>query len=225
MDAVEIVTFGKAQFFRSLERPKPFLLPITDYEVVEVREPRMVLKNVGVDRSVKIGQDKKSQPKVQQRQPEPEVVTEEKQPEDKKRQKRSDRRRRGGKTSDQEPIEVPTTLVSEEEALKAMATPSPSALSALLAPPTTLISETLTRYRRDEAFKQAFYEKEEDEGPVSIPESVPTDEEFDEGDHILFRGHEPVSDFKPFESPEEEQQPFLKEKSHLPPFVDSEDQI
>lgn len=48
VDAVEIVSFGPALFFRSLERPKSFLLPVSDYEVVEVRESRMVLKNVGL---------------------------------------------------------------------------------------------------------------------------------------------------------------------------------
>lgn len=55
VDAVEVVAFGNAFFFRSLERPKAFLVPISDYEVLEVREARMVLKNVGLDRSIKIG--------------------------------------------------------------------------------------------------------------------------------------------------------------------------
>lgn len=55
VDAVEIVSFGRALFFRSLERPKAFLVPVSDYEVLEVREARMVLKNVGFDRAIKIG--------------------------------------------------------------------------------------------------------------------------------------------------------------------------
>ena len=38
VDAVEIVAFGHALFFRSLERPKAFLVPVSDYEVLEVRE-------------------------------------------------------------------------------------------------------------------------------------------------------------------------------------------
>lgn len=209
MDAVEVVTFGKAQFFRTLEKPKPFLLPINDYEVVEVREPRMVLKNVGSDRSIKIGQEKKAQqPKPQQqqqqRQPEPEVAAEERGEDKKRGGKRSDRRRRGGKSQpESETVEAQSS--QEEPAQALAAAPSPSAMSALLAPPTTLISETLTRYRRDEAFKQAFYEKEEGEGiDAPIPEAIPTDEEFDEGDHVLFRGHEPVSDYKTAEEPETE---------------------
>lgn len=55
VDAVEIVSFGHALFFRSTERPKAFLAPASDYEILEVREARMVLKNVGIDRSIKIG--------------------------------------------------------------------------------------------------------------------------------------------------------------------------
>lgn len=55
VDAVELVTFGHSHFFRSLERPKAFLLPVTDYELLEVREARMVLKNVGFERAIKIG--------------------------------------------------------------------------------------------------------------------------------------------------------------------------
>lgn len=53
-DAIEIVSFGHALFFRSLERPKAFLVPVSDYEVVEVREARMVLKSLTPDRSIKI---------------------------------------------------------------------------------------------------------------------------------------------------------------------------
>lgn len=55
VDAVEVITFGGAVFFRSRERPKSFMVPVSDYEVLEVRETRLVLKNVGIDRSIKIG--------------------------------------------------------------------------------------------------------------------------------------------------------------------------
>lgn len=60
VDAVEIVAFGDALFFRSMERPKAFLVPVSDYEILEVREARMVLKNVGLDRSIKIGGGKEA---------------------------------------------------------------------------------------------------------------------------------------------------------------------
>jgi hypothetical protein len=55
VDAVEVISFGNALFFRSLERPKPFIVPLSDYEVLEVREPRMVLKTSSLEGSVKIG--------------------------------------------------------------------------------------------------------------------------------------------------------------------------
>jgi hypothetical protein len=55
VDSVEVVSFGHALFYRSMEKPKSFLVPVTDYEIVEVREARLVLKHVGLDRSIKIG--------------------------------------------------------------------------------------------------------------------------------------------------------------------------
>lgn len=55
VDAVEVVSFGRAFFFRSLERPKAFLVPASDYEVLEVKETRVALKNVSHERSIKIG--------------------------------------------------------------------------------------------------------------------------------------------------------------------------
>ena len=55
VDSVEVVSFGQSVFFRSLEKPKSFLVPASDYELLEVREAKMVLKNVGIDRSIKIG--------------------------------------------------------------------------------------------------------------------------------------------------------------------------
>lgn len=64
VDAVEIVAFGNALFFRSIEKPKAFLVPVSDYEVLEVREARMVLKNVGVERTIKIGGGRESAPKA-----------------------------------------------------------------------------------------------------------------------------------------------------------------
>lgn len=61
VDALEVISFGQALFFRSTERPKAFLVPATDYEVLEVREARMVLKNVGIDRTIKIAGGREAQ--------------------------------------------------------------------------------------------------------------------------------------------------------------------
>ncbi len=63
VSALEVVSFGSALFFRSLENPKAFLLPISDYEVVEVKEARMVLKNVSVAKPIKIGEGKSTDDK------------------------------------------------------------------------------------------------------------------------------------------------------------------
>jgi hypothetical protein len=65
VDAVEMVSFGHSFFFRSLERPKTFFVPATDYEILEVRETRMVLKNVGLkgggERTIKIAGGREAQ--------------------------------------------------------------------------------------------------------------------------------------------------------------------
>jgi hypothetical protein len=55
VDAVEVVSFGRGFFFRSLERPKAFLVPVSDYEILEVKETRVALKNVSHERNIKIG--------------------------------------------------------------------------------------------------------------------------------------------------------------------------
>jgi len=129
VDAVEIVSFGHSFFFRSLERPKMFFVPATDYEILEVREARMVLKNVAPDRTIKIGggrepasrQQREREPIYERvdQQPVEEEPSEEKSEEDsqasvdksqdlrtdkKKERRRQSRRRRGGRdgTNDEE---------------------------------------------------------------------------------------------------------------------------
>ena len=44
VEALEVVSFGANCFFRCLERPKAFMVPASDYEVLEVRETRVSLK-------------------------------------------------------------------------------------------------------------------------------------------------------------------------------------
>src|SRR5579872_851456 len=62
VDAVEVVSFGHSFFFRSTERPKSFLVPVSDYEIIELKETRMVLKNVSTERSIKIGGGREAAP-------------------------------------------------------------------------------------------------------------------------------------------------------------------
>ncbi len=117
--AVEVVAFGNCYFFRSLEKPKSFLLPMTEYEVVEARETRTVLKKPQIDKSIKIGGGKKTAPKAEKRKEEP--------PKDEpKRERKKTRKRRSSKAE-------------KEEALAPRRT--------LLPPPTNLISDQIDRYK------------------------------------------------------------------------------
>lgn len=54
VDALQVVSFGGQCFYRTLERPKAFILPVSDYEILEVREPKILLKNPTIEGSVKI---------------------------------------------------------------------------------------------------------------------------------------------------------------------------
>jgi hypothetical protein len=69
VDAIEVVSFGHSFFFRSQERPKSFLVPVSDYEILELKETRMVLKNVSSDRSIKIGGGREAPPRPREEQP------------------------------------------------------------------------------------------------------------------------------------------------------------
>lgn len=188
VDALEVVSFGNQMFFRSLERPKAFLVPTSDYEVLEVREARMVLKNVGLDRSIKIGggreanmrPPKEAAPeKVEQVVEEPAVAAESTGRTDKKRDRRRHSRRRRGRddeavkegeaaeeTADERieegRVELPApSHPGEEGPVAAPLSSPPNVIPSLLPPPSTLISETIAKYKDNALFKGAFYSKEE----------------------------------------------------------------
>jgi hypothetical protein len=109
VDAVEVVSFGHSFFFRSQERPKAFLVPVSDYEILETKEARMVLKNVSSDRSIKIsgGRDappprrEESRPEIESPEPRDETLAESRPaPErthDRSNGKRDNNRRRRGR--------------------------------------------------------------------------------------------------------------------------------
>lgn len=154
VDAVEVVSFGQSFFFRSQERPKSFLVPVSDYEIVEVKETRVVLKSPSVEKAIKIGGGKA--PSADAGPSEPRT--------DKKRERRRRGRRRSGEAEGERkevgvqverlpvtsplaetPIEppvdaaVPTVVMKKEP-------PAPPVRS-LIPPPTHLISETLVKVR------------------------------------------------------------------------------
>lgn len=168
VDAVEVVSFGHSFFFRSLERPKSFLVPVSDYEILELKEVRMPLKNAGPERSIKIGGGREGGRPPRESMPEErEPLTEgsferserpEDRPMDRKRDNKRRRGRRGGgrhepmmqemreRPQSEEPLAPEGKLqpVSEDSGEEKK---SPSFISKLFPPPPTLIKETLSRYK------------------------------------------------------------------------------
>jgi hypothetical protein len=171
VDAVEVVSFGHSLFFRSLERPKSFLVPVSDYEILELKETRMVLKNASPDRSIKIGGGRETPVRGQPREaidetaPRPEPVPEtpgapimqERMDNKKRGDRRRSRRRRGGGPMEprpesslmegQETQHLPQPEGGEKNVEEAA---PPSFISKLFPPPPTLIKETLSRYKTSE---------------------------------------------------------------------------
>lgn len=201
VDAVEIITFGQAIFFRSLERPKPFIVPASDYEVLEVREARMVLKNVGMERSIKIGGGRENNmraPKeVEEKteiQQEPAQNAADAGPRnDARPEMRNDRKRDRRRQSKRRREVVDQSMEGDEsqeadkggngerielappvlpEGAENAVQPNNGALLASLLAPPPLISETIGRYK--EKFKDAFYTKEEQESKLTLdPAHIP----------------------------------------------------
>lgn len=170
VDAVEVISFGNTSFFRSLEKPKSFLVPVNDYEVLEVREARMVLKTATVsDKGIKIGRGREPSLKLPKEQVASSEASESTSLADQKADKRRERRRgRKKKASDsaQPPINSEEDGEGGEPAAEVKAEKVPSTHEerpkSLIPPPPTLISETLFRYKdvslteKDEGKKEEF---------------------------------------------------------------------
>jgi hypothetical protein len=154
VDAIEIVSFSNAVFYRSKERPKEFLVPVSDYEIIEVKETKMVLKNATLDRSIKIssstsssasdssaagpsssfGSDLSAGPSL--------VNEEDKQSKKKKNIKRTDRKTEPPKA---EIEKLAKGGDKDEETIV-----SSSTIRKIFPPPSTLIKEKLNHYKGDE---------------------------------------------------------------------------
>lgn len=183
VDAVEVVSFGHSFFFRSQERPKSFLVPVSDYEVLELKETRMVLKNVATERSIKIGGGREASPPPPRREePVDETLSESRPAPDQQQQRSSgkrDKRRRGRRgrdrhdypqdrppqeahpaerppAEDQKPFEESVTKGDEMEGEPK----APSFISKLFPPPPTLIKESLSRYKPSEPSEEDAYSSE-----------------------------------------------------------------
>lgn len=144
VDAVEVVSFGSSLFFRSQERPKPFLLPVSDYEIIELKETKMVLKAVSHDRSIKIAGGR--EPAKQTKAPK-----EKDESSSKKTVKRRHRRKK---------METDETKLEAKGGDKKDETPvSSSTGRGLLPPPSMLIKEKLKKIKDESVSTEAFKEE------------------------------------------------------------------
>lgn len=235
VDAVEVVSFGNALFFRSTERPKSFLVPATDYEVLEVREARLVLKNVGLDRAIKIGGGAKAvkeapQEKVVSSESDETIADEEATAEaraetkvDRKRERRRHQRRRRGGREDgkEEGGQTTATETSNEERpaqvigdAESPQPPPPRTNSALLPPPSTLISDTIASYKENALFKQAFFTKEDQADKEDVVEEErSTGEGMPEADFVEPQVSLAQPEFGSYEMSEEEEEEIYRKRS------------
>ncbi len=219
VDAVEVISFGHSFFFRSLEKPKAFLVPITDYEILEVKETRVVLKHASVDRAIKIGGGRDASLKMREAQ-EPQA-SEETQAEsgqaaqeprsDKKRDRGRRHRRRRHESRDmrEETQERPRTEETSETSGETSEAPvTPTTFSRLFPPPPTLISEKLAKIKKEnpEFFeKEALEEVEEPKPIIDIEESAPAPEKNEEDSS----GSEPMNRLSSEATPTVQRSSFL----------------
>ncbi|MCB1180617.1 MAG: hypothetical protein KDK55_01160 [Chlamydiia bacterium] len=175
IDSVEVISFGGVCLFRSQEKPKPFLIPINDYEILETREARMVLKGVGIEKGIKIAGGKEAVIKTPKGEEKEEGYSEKKRERRRTRKKRGESRRetlhdeKGKLSSGQE------NGSSEPEVSIGKERPA----SALIPPPTTLISETLARYKETPIYAGAFFQGENTKTALSTSskDSIVLDEQ------------------------------------------------
>lgn len=207
VSSVEVVSFGKSFFFRSLEKPKAFLLPVSDFEVIETRETRTVLKKPKIEKSIKIGGGKASKSKGKELPPEEEEAP----PEEPKKRTRgkASRRRRSTKKEEKAQAEVEEvvedsaeTTVTEEEVAQPQR-------RTLLPPPTSLISEQINRYKDYLAAEGAL-----------LPE------ELEEGDKVEELPKEPTDDlsFLPQDEVTSQEPPMFEETSEEEKIVEIEEE-
>ncbi len=192
VEAVEIVSFGTALFFRCLEKPKAFLLPVSDYELIEAKETRVILKSISLEKSIKIGGGREAPLRVAKElsaEKEEGGLAEEGAPRtegggtprlDKRRDRRRNRRRRssedrhetkewGEKNQAQEPQQLVVPSLDNAEGGDAIdearTTVSSPMFTGLIPPPSTLISETISRYKDATFTEGAFLSKEIEPSP------------------------------------------------------------
>lgn len=173
VDAIEVISFGNSFFFRSRERPKSFMVPVSDYELIEVRETRMVLKTVSSEKTIKIGGGKDQPARQQKAAKKPsQPLEEEKTPRlDKKRERRRHSRRRKTHEEGADEDQDLDSVAGERVELPLPSTEAivPPNFSSFLKPPPKLIAETIHEYKTKDQFRDIFVE----DTPSSEPHLEP----------------------------------------------------
>ena len=205
-EVIEIVSFSGNVFYRSQDRSKNFLLPASDYEVQEVKDSRLVLKNITLEKSNKLQNPPKESTS---REIEDELVAEESgdieavsEPAstsassgssrlERRRERRRNRRRRQSEDkANQDKSHVVSAGAPEGESLEesvqsevsdeeivTQAVPLP--VIHLIPPPTTLISQTLARYKEKEPMTESENSQEVSSEPVIVIEDKKEERSFE----------------------------------------------
>lgn len=184
VDAVEIVSFGPAIFYRSTEKPKSFLLPVSDYEIIETKEMKMALKAQNLDRTIKIGGGKESSERTIDDQ------------HDKKRSRRARRRKQHLREEQQHnnanssantvvnkteaPIQAEMRQEGNEEEVKV----APPPMRKLFPPPPILIKEKLHQNKAPEEIfednifpigidqEEIVFDERTFDGDIGVPDEI-----------------------------------------------------
>ncbi|MBI5345608.1 MAG: hypothetical protein HZB76_00465 [Chlamydiae bacterium] len=160
VEAVEVVSFGQSCFFRSLDAAKEFLVPVTDFEISEVREARMVLKTANVEK-IKIGGGKDSHEQ-----------SDEASERRKKKQKRRMRQEEMKKEALADAAAMESAPASTEPVVGEPEVASPSVIRKLFPPPPTLIKEKLNYIKQTEGITEPQIKPEIAKEEVLVKEEV-----------------------------------------------------
>lgn len=146
VDMVEVISFGGSCFYRSFDKPKSFMVPAADYEIVEVREARMVLKSAAIEKEIKIAGGKEA-----------------------KKEEGSDKKKRRPKKKKEKSAEEEKPAAQEPQPRKVGEKPS------LIPPPSTLISDDIARYKEMTAIEELALENSPEQ-QESQPETADNDQ-------------------------------------------------
>lgn len=148
VDAVEVVSYGNALFYRHRERGKVFFVPVSDYELVEVREMKLFIKNPMAKESIKIGGGKEKESNNNKKSADAQNTV--KEAKEEKREKKKPRR--SGKKTKSDNETPPKEEVKKKEKEPVSKKDAEAIFSHLLRPPENLISDSLQVRKRSEDF-------------------------------------------------------------------------